>query len=67
MNKIIFIFLLFLLNPIRNAFSQSEKQSQNLNSIIDKLKVFAKVDDDNKSDETKNDKSNETKDDKGAK
>ena len=42
---------------------------KNLNSIIDKLKVFAKVDDDNKSDETKNDKSksDETKDDKNVK
>lgn len=76
--KLLFIadaFILLIKNNIFLGYTDSYRylvdklmeHLKNLNSIIDKLKVFAKVDDDNKSDETKNDKSNETKDDKGAK
>lgn len=76
--KLLFIadaFILLIKNNIFLGYTDSYRylvdklmeHLKNLNSIIDKLKVFVKVDDDNKSDETKNDKSNETKDDKGAK
>ena len=78
--KMLFIadaFILLIKNNIFLGYTDSYRylvdklmeHLKNLNSIIDKLKVFAKVDDDNKSDETKNDKSksDETKDDKNVK
>lgn len=76
--KLLFIadaFILLIKNNIFLGYTDSYRylvdklmeHLKNLNSIIDKLKVFVKVDDDNKSDETKDDKSKGTKDDKGAK